>query len=88
MGYYFAIVIFIFLGFYIWWKKDPSPDGKKDSKNEAKLRKQYKHRARLSSTEADEIIDAHIKKLKERNPGHSEVWYLEKMLYDLERDIR
>lgn len=51
MGYYFAIVIFIILGLYIWWEKDPSPGGKKDCKNAAKLRKQYKHRARLPSAE-------------------------------------
>ena len=35
---------------------------------------------------ADQTIERLITNLKERYPGHPEDWYLEKLIYDLERD--
>jgi len=37
---------------------------------------------------ADETIERYIKSLKKSHPNHPEEWYLEKIIYDLERDRR
>ncbi len=52
------------------------------------LRRQYARRAKLPSHRVDGVIDQLISKHRQKNPGHSDEWYLEKMLYDLERDYK
>lgn len=92
MIYFFVIAIV--LGIFVWYifnnsqTNNPFMGKNKEQKNINNLRKEYKLRAKLSPATADEIIDSHIDKLKIRKPGESEVWYLEKILYDLERDFR
>lgn len=50
------------------------------------LRSEYIRKAGLPRGTADEHIDNYIRRLQEKHPGRSEDWYLEKMLFDLERD--
>jgi len=50
------------------------------------LRKEARRQLKLPPDQADQTIDRQIERLKERYPGRSEEWYLEKLIYDLERD--
>ena len=40
----------------------------------------------LPPAEADKTIERYMENLKSKHPGRSEEWYLEKIIYDLERD--
>ena len=91
----YLIAILIIIGLYLIWKQKifkqntgfrMGPDIGEKFKNK-KLRQLYRQKAKLPPHRAEEIINLHIKKLEEKNPGRTEEWYLEKMLYDLERDI-
>ncbi len=42
----------------------------------------------LSEQQADEALQRQLKAARKRYPGRSEQWYLEKIIYDLERDRR
>ena len=79
MEYIIAIAVILFAFYYLKKKKTKKP-------KTSALRKEYSRRAGLPSTTADEHIDAYIKRLQQKYPGRSEEWYLEKMLFDLERD--
>ncbi len=57
-------------------------------KKDNRLRQQCRKLLNFPSKEADETIDRLILRQKERNPGHTEEWYLEKVLFDLEKDMR
>lgn len=50
------------------------------------LRRECRRLLKLPTEAAEDTIDRHIKSLQARFPGRSEEWYLEKILYDLERD--
>ncbi len=50
------------------------------------LRQEARRQLKLPPDQADQSIDRQIERLKERYPGRSEEWYLEKIIYDLERD--
>ena len=50
------------------------------------LRQEARRQLKLPPDQADQTIDRQIERLKERYPGRSEEWYLEKIIYDLERD--
>ncbi len=50
------------------------------------LRQKARRQLKLPPEQADQTIDRQIERLKERYPGRSEEWYLEKIIYDLERD--
>ena len=52
------------------------------------LWQECRRQLRLPPKLADETIKRHIKRLEERHPNRSEEWYLEKIIYDLERDRR
>ncbi len=41
---------------------------------------------KLPPAEADKTIERYMENLKSKHPGRSEEWYLEKIIYDLERD--
>ena len=59
--------------------------GKKRGKSGA-LRQEIRRMLNSPPAVADETIDRHIKSLQKRFPNRSEEWYLEKIIYDLERD--
>ena len=59
---------------------------KKGSVKKRALWQECRRLLRLPPKIADETIERHIKKLKIRYPDHSEEWYLEKIIYDMERD--
>ncbi len=50
------------------------------------LRREYKQKLGVAGRDGDQIIDDMLRRLKQRYPGRSERWYMEKMLHDLERD--
>ncbi len=50
------------------------------------LRQEARRQLKLPPDQADQTIDRQIERLKERYPDRSEEWYLEKIIYDLERD--
>lgn len=52
----------------------------------AHLRNQCKALLNLPPEEADKTLDRLIERQKEKNPGKSEEWYLDKILYDLQKD--
>lgn len=52
------------------------------------LRERYKRMLHMPEDMAEAVIEAQLSRLRERHPGRSEQWYLEKMLYDLQRDRR
>jgi len=52
------------------------------------LWQECRQKLRLSPKVADDTIERYIKRLKESHPNHPEEWYLEKIIYDLDRDRR
>ncbi len=50
------------------------------------LREQCRGLLKMPADEADKVIDRLIERQKEKNPGQSEEWYLDKILYDLKKD--
>lgn len=61
---------------------------KKPLSKENKLYEECRRQLKMPPAEADKVIERYISRLKERQPGRSREWYLEKILYDLERDRR
>ena len=50
------------------------------------LRNKCKSLLNLPADEADATLNRLIERQKEKHPGKSEEWYLDKILYDLEKD--
>lgn len=50
------------------------------------LREQCRSLLKMPPDEADKVIDRLIERQKEKNPGQTEEWYLDKVLFDLEKD--
>jgi hypothetical protein len=73
-------IILILIAIYIYVIKS-SKVGKQRA-----LRQDIRRQLRLPPKLADETIERHIIRLKKRHPNRSEEWYLEKIIYDLERD--
>lgn len=54
-----------------------------------RLKQRYKRLMFLySKEEAEKSLRFQIERLKNKYPGHSEKWYIEKVIFDLERDRR
>jgi hypothetical protein len=77
-----AIIIILTILYFYLLKKGKGP-GKKSA-----LWQECRRKLRLPDKIADETIERHIKRLKEKHPNRSEEWCLEKILYDLDRDRR
>lgn len=75
-----AIVLYILYFYRIGSRKGV---GKQRS-----LWQECRRKLRLPLKVADETIERFIKSLKESHPNHTEEWYLEKIIYDLDRDRR
>lgn len=52
------------------------------------LKRRYRQLTFLSPKEAEKSLQLQIERLKSKYPKRSEKWYLEKVIYDLERDRR
>jgi hypothetical protein len=85
MNQHFLILasIVVFAVIYIYIARSKKGHGK-----QCALWQECRRQLRLPTKLADETIERHIKRLKERHPNRSEKWYLEKIIYDLERDRR
>ncbi len=75
-----TIAALLLVAYYFWKQNQKGP-----GKNKA-LRNKCHKLLKLPADEADKTIDRYIDKLKASNPNRSEQWYLEKIIYDLERD--
>ncbi len=83
MAYVLVLILLAVIG-YLWWKSRSR--GQRGTSRAAALRQEYRRKANLPAETAEEDINRYIQRLQERSPGHEEEWYLEKMLYDLDRD--
>ena len=54
----------------------------------SRLRNQYFRSVQLPRAQAEQSLARHLARLQERHPGKTEVWYLRRVLADLERDRR
>jgi hypothetical protein len=81
MEYVILLIIVGLIALYFFKQRG----GRGRGKNSA-LR--HKIRLMLNSPPAvaDETINRHMESLRKRFPSRSEEWYLEKIIYDLERD--
>ena len=77
------IIIFVLAVIFIYAIRNKKGTGKQRD-----LWQECRRQLRLPPKIGDDTIRRHIKRLKERHPNRSEEWYLEKILYDLERDRR
>jgi hypothetical protein len=68
---------------YSYRRRSPKGIGKQRA-----LWQECRQKLRLPLKLADETIVRHIISLKKSHPNHSEEWYLEKIIYDLDRDRR
>ncbi len=78
-----VILLIVVVAVVLFLLRKRSGTGKKDAK-----RKELRQLLNLPSDSADQTIDRYINNLKERNPGKDEEWYLDKIIYDLEKDRR
>lgn len=82
MGIFIVILLIVVAAVYFLQRKRAGA-GKEGAKC-----KELKQLLNLPSGTADQTIDRYINNLKERHPGHDEEWYLDKIIYDLEKDRR
>ncbi|ACB84025.1 hypothetical protein [Natranaerobius thermophilus] len=78
----FLIIGLIVIGIIIYFIRQKSSVTSKENQ----LRKKCKALLNLPPEEADDTLDRLIERQKEKHPGKSEEWYLDKILYDLEKD--
>jgi hypothetical protein len=53
-----------------------------------RLKKEYKMLYGSSAAEAEQSLQRQMAYLKNKQPGQPEEWYLQKIIYDLEKDRR
>ncbi|MGM0651856.1 MAG: hypothetical protein ACQES4_03615 [Bacillota bacterium] len=83
MGAFIVILLVIIAVAVYFLQRSSSGKGKAGTK-----RKELRQLLNLPPDSADQTIDRYIASLKERHPGHDEEWYLDKVIYDLEKDRR
>lgn len=84
MEYVLLVIIILVLIIFLYRRKKGG--GVRSSVRS--LRDEYRRKAGLPPATADEHIDNYISRLRQKHPNRSEEWYLEKMLFDLEKDRR
>lgn len=75
------VIILVSALLYFIWKYNRRVMGKSNA-----LRREARRLLNTAHDDADEIINRQISVLQKRYPGRTEEWYLEKIIYDLERD--
>lgn len=53
-----------------------------------RLKREYKMLYGSSAVEAEQSLQRQMNYIKAKHPGQSEVWYLQKIIFDLEKDRR
>jgi hypothetical protein len=81
LGITIIIAVLISAAIYYFWQQ-----GRRGKVSTIALRKEARRLLHSNADSADEIIDRQIQLLQQKHPGRSEKWYLEKIIYDLERD--
>ena len=79
------LVLVVFGLLYFFWHKMKAVSPSAGT-NKNQLFKKYCQLMRLPPNEAREQLNFQIQRLKAKHPGKSEEWYLDKIIYDLERD--
>ncbi len=72
------IILFVIIYFI---RQKGAPSSKTDQ-----MREKCKSLLNLPPDEAEATLERLLKRQKEKNPGKSEEWYLDKIMYDLEKD--
>ncbi len=72
-----VLIIFIIIGFYYF---------RGESRKIKRLKQRYILLSHMPPEVAEETLNLHLENLKKKFPGRSMEWYLEKIIYDLERD--
>lgn len=83
MELFIVILVIIVIAAVFFLQRKRSGTGGKEAK-----RKELRQLLNLPPDSADQTIDRYVTNLKERHPGHDEDWYLDKIIYDLEKDRR
>lgn len=76
-------IIVILIIFYFYLTRSRKGGGRLQA-----LRQECRRKLHLPPKMADETIQRYIDSLKKSHPNHTEKWYLEKIIYDLDRDRR
>lgn len=76
-------VIIILVAIYYYRVRSKSPQAR-----ESRLRENCRVLLKMPPREADQVIDRLVERERDKNPGKTEEWYLDKVLYDLEKDYR
>jgi hypothetical protein len=79
-----AVAVALIILYFYWIS---SPKGGIKGKQRT-LWQECRQKLRLPTKVADETIERYINSLKKSHPNHPEEWYLEKIIYDLDRDHR
>jgi hypothetical protein len=79
-----ALAALAMVGAYLWYSR---PEARRARRIRA-LEERYLRRSSLPHALALEALDRHLSSLQRRHPDRSHVWYLERVLSDLERDRR
>ena len=82
MGYLLILLAIVAVCILVWFLR-----GRSSSAIPA-LKRRYGQLMRLSGQQADRSLQYQLQAARKRYPGHSEQWYLEKIIFDLERDRR
>ncbi|MET0402686.1 MAG: hypothetical protein ABW123_09795 [Cystobacter sp.] len=77
----------LFLGFFLWDRGGLKAVGLRGNETE-RLREEYFRTVRMPRSEALKSLTRHMDGLHQRHPGHSELWYLRRVVSDLRRDRR
>ncbi len=56
--------------------------------SQSRLYKELQKQLHLPPDQAEEYIDDFVERMRQKYPGHTREWYLEKILFDLKRDRR
>lgn len=87
-GALIAIIILVIVVFLLFKRTDLFQQGsiggvKSKEKN---IRAECRELLKMPPEEADKVIDRLVEKQREKNPGQTEEWYLDKVLFDLQKD--
>lgn len=83
MMIYLVILVAIIVAAVLTWSLRKRPSG-----SAAALRRRYSQLMFLSGKEAEKSLQYQLETARKKYPGRSEQWYLEKIVFDLERDRR
>ncbi len=73
-----VLIILVLIGFYYFRRGE--------SRKIKRLKQRYILLSHMPPEVAEETLNLHLENLRKKFPGRSMEWYLEKIIYDLERE--